>query len=68
LADYETLALALARDPARLAALRSRLARNIGVEPLFDTRRFTRHIEVAFTTMWNRAQSGQPPSSFAVDC
>ena len=45
LADYEALALALARDPARCAALRDRLAtvRDTGV--LFDTPLFVRDLE-----------------------
>jgi protein O-GlcNAc transferase len=66
LADYEALALALAREPARLAALRQKLARNRDVFPLFDTARFTRHMEAAYTTMWERAQRGEPPQGFAV--
>lgn len=40
--DYETLALALARAPARLRALRGRLTRDV---PLFDTARFARDLE-----------------------
>ena len=66
LADYAGLALALARDPARLTALRAKLARNRDVFPLFDTARFTRHMEAAYTTMWERAQRGEPPQNFAV--
>jgi protein O-GlcNAc transferase len=66
LTDYEALALALARDPARLAAVRDKLADNLTVAPLFDTARFTRHIEMAYTTMWERAERGEPPQSFAV--
>jgi protein O-GlcNAc transferase len=67
LAEYETLALMLARDSEKLAALKSRLAGNRGRWPLFDTARFTRDIEAAFTTMWRRSRDGQPPASFAVD-
>jgi predicted O-linked N-acetylglucosamine transferase (SPINDLY family) len=67
LEDYETLALELARDPALLASLRQKLARNRGLYPLFDTERFTRHIEAAYTVMWERAQRGEPPQSFAVE-
>jgi protein O-GlcNAc transferase len=66
LTDYEALAQALARDPERLAGLRARLARNRDVYPLFDTDRFTRHMESAFTAMWERTQRGEPPASFAV--
>jgi predicted O-linked N-acetylglucosamine transferase (SPINDLY family) len=66
LADYEALALELARDPALLASLRQKLARNREGYPLFDTDRFTRHIEAAYTTMWERYQRSEPPESFAV--
>jgi hypothetical protein len=65
-ADYEALALKLARDPQLLAALRSRLAEDRDSFPLFDTERSTRQIEAAYTAMWERAQRGDPPASFAV--
>jgi predicted O-linked N-acetylglucosamine transferase (SPINDLY family) len=64
--EYEALALKLARDPALLGSLRQKLARNRNTFPLFDTDRFTRHIEAAYTVMWERAQRGEPPQSFAV--
>jgi predicted O-linked N-acetylglucosamine transferase (SPINDLY family) len=54
LADYEALASALARDPARLASLREKLARNIGTMPLFDTDSFTRDLEATYLKMANR--------------
>jgi predicted O-linked N-acetylglucosamine transferase (SPINDLY family) len=66
LADYEALALKLASDPALLGSLRQKLAHNRERYPLFDTGRFTRHIETAYTTMWERHQRGEPPESFAV--
>ena len=45
LADYESLALQLARDPARLADTKARLAANRQTHPLFDTARFCRNLE-----------------------
>jgi len=45
--DYEALALALARDPARLAALRGKLTR---AAPLFDTAGFARDLESLITS------------------
>jgi predicted O-linked N-acetylglucosamine transferase (SPINDLY family) len=66
LADYEALARALAHDPARLAALKAKLARNRETHPLFDTERFTRQIEAAYTDMWQRHQHGAAPESFSV--
>ncbi|MFD2180954.1 tetratricopeptide repeat protein [Rhodoplanes azumiensis] len=66
LADYEAAASALARDPARLAALRTRLAENRTTAPLFDTARFTRGVETAFAEMWRRWQAGGRPADFSV--
>jgi predicted O-linked N-acetylglucosamine transferase (SPINDLY family) len=45
---YESLALALARDPAWLAGLRARLAANRATASLFDTARFARDLEALF--------------------
>ena len=61
LSSYEALALRLARDPAELGILRSRLRSNRGAVPLFDTRRFTRNLESAFETMWRRHLAGELP-------
>jgi protein O-GlcNAc transferase len=66
LEDYEALALRIAREPDLCAALKQKLARNRETFPLFDTPRFTRHTEAAYTTMWERHQRGEPPQSFAV--
>ena len=67
LADYEALALKLAREPTLLTELRQKLARNAKTHPLFNTERFTRHMEAAYRMMWERAQRGDPPQSFAVE-
>lgn len=66
LEDYEAQALTLACDPVLLGSLREKLARNRTTCPLFDTTRFTRHIEAAYIAMWERAQRGESPASFAV--
>jgi protein O-GlcNAc transferase len=58
--------LRLAREPALLASFRHRLARNRETFPLFDTARFTRHLECAYAAMRERQQRGEPPESFAV--
>ena len=65
--EYEDLALALARSPDRLAALRTDLRDSRLTSRLFDTDRMCRHLESAYLTMWRRAQAGQPPASFAVE-
>ena len=65
-AAYEVLALALARDPARLADIRAKLAGNRLTAPLFDTDLFRRHIEAAYERMLEIARRGQAPQSFTV--
>jgi predicted O-linked N-acetylglucosamine transferase (SPINDLY family) len=49
--DYESLALTLARDPARLKGLRDRLAANRTTAPLFDTPRLARDLEALYRRM-----------------
>jgi predicted O-linked N-acetylglucosamine transferase (SPINDLY family) len=67
LEEYERRALELATNPKLLADIKSKLARNRNTYPLFNTDRFRRHIEAAYTTMWERYQRGKPPESFAVE-
>jgi predicted O-linked N-acetylglucosamine transferase (SPINDLY family) len=66
LADYEALALKLAREPAALAAIRTKLAANRDTHPMFDTARFARYLESAYVTMWERQQRGDAPARFPV--
>src|SRR6185436_7102323 len=66
LADYEALGLRIAREPAFLAAIKAKLARNRTTHPLFDTPRFTRDLEAAYRIMWERTQRGQQPEAFEV--
>jgi predicted O-linked N-acetylglucosamine transferase (SPINDLY family) len=64
--EYEALALRLAREPALLETVRRKLAANIGTAPLFDTARFTRHMEAAYAMMWETHQRGERPHGFSV--
>ena len=59
--EYGALIRSLARDPARRAQLRARLASNRAQCALFDAARFTRALEQAFLMMARRSQLGQPP-------
>ncbi len=67
LAEYENLALRLAREPGFLSEFRRRLQQNRLVYPLFDTDRYRRHIEAAYIKMWQIWQSGERPRSFAIE-
>jgi predicted O-linked N-acetylglucosamine transferase (SPINDLY family) len=66
LAAYEARALELARNPAALAAIGAKLRANRTSHPLFDTARFTRHLEAAFAHMCERHKRGLAPESFSV--
>lgn len=63
---YETLAIELAANPERLAELRGRLNRNRLTAPLFDTELTTRHLENAYTQMYQRYQSDLSPAHIHV--
>ena len=66
LAEYEALALALARDKNRLSSLRQRLQQNRGTSPLFNTNAYRRGLESAYRTMWELHRKGEGPVDFAV--
>jgi predicted O-linked N-acetylglucosamine transferase (SPINDLY family) len=65
-ADYERAALALARDPRRLAELRATLVRTRDTVPLFDLPQSVRHIEAAYARMWQTWCAGDPPVAFSI--
>lgn len=65
--DYELKAVALARDPARLSALREALAERKGTAAAFDTAARVRALEEAFVAMVERARAGLAPETLALD-
>lgn len=64
LAAYEREAIALARDPARLMALRTRLANHRDTCPVLDAAHYTRAIEAALIEMADCHRRGERPASF----
>jgi predicted O-linked N-acetylglucosamine transferase (SPINDLY family) len=67
LAEYEAQALRLAADASLLREIRERIGLNRLKFPLFDTDRTRRHIEAAYSKMWDIWQSGEPVRSFSVE-
>jgi predicted O-linked N-acetylglucosamine transferase (SPINDLY family) len=63
LAEYESRALAIARDPALLSNFRQRLRENRHKAPLFDMARFTRDLESALLAAWQRHSPAVPAST-----
>lgn len=66
LAAYEAMAVELATQPTKLDALRQRLAINRLTSPLFDTPRFTQHLEAAYEQMVSRSRQGLEPDHIFV--
>ncbi len=60
-AEYEDMAVDLASNPDRLAAVKAKLADNRLMTPLFDTELFTRDLERVFAAMCERRRLGLPP-------
>src|ERR1700678_4535860 len=65
--QYEAMAVTLAGNAIRLAELKEKLSRNRLTTPLFDTVRFTKHLEDAYTQMYQRYQAGLSPEHIYVD-
>jgi predicted O-linked N-acetylglucosamine transferase (SPINDLY family) len=59
--DYQGLAVELATNPQKLAAIKQKLAENRLTTPLFDTPRFTKDLEAAYIKMYERFQNDLQP-------
>jgi predicted O-linked N-acetylglucosamine transferase (SPINDLY family) len=66
LADYEARAIDLATRPDEMGRIKTKLLTNRRTAALFDTSRFTRHIEKAYTAMYERYQAGLTPDDIVV--
>jgi predicted O-linked N-acetylglucosamine transferase (SPINDLY family) len=66
LEEYEALATSLVQGPERLRRIRDKLASNRLTYPLFDTARFTRHLEAAYEQMARMHKQGEAPRHFSV--
>jgi protein O-GlcNAc transferase len=63
---YERMAIDLATHPEKMAIIKTKLADNRLTTPLFDTKLFTKHIETAYTAMYQRHQAGFAPDHIVV--
>ena len=63
---YEQMAIDLATNPEKMAAIKRKLTDNRLTTPLFDTKLFTKHIEAAYTAMYERHQAGLPPDHIII--
>jgi predicted O-linked N-acetylglucosamine transferase (SPINDLY family) len=59
--EYESKAVDLANDTAKLAQIKKKLEQNRRTSPLFDGQLFARHIEAAYVEIHLRHLSGKKP-------
>jgi protein O-GlcNAc transferase len=65
--EYEELAIELAREKGRLRAAKEKLVKGRLTAALFDTPRYTKHLEAAYEAMYLRHSAGLPPDHIEVD-
>jgi predicted O-linked N-acetylglucosamine transferase (SPINDLY family) len=59
--EFENLAVKLALRQELLSSIKEKLTNNLDKYPLFDTTKFTRSIESAFSAMYERSQNQLNP-------
>jgi len=64
--QYESLAIELAANPEKLKVIKDKLVSNLSTSPLYNTPLFTRHLESAYLTMYERYQQGLEPDHIYV--
>jgi predicted O-linked N-acetylglucosamine transferase (SPINDLY family) len=66
-AEYEALAIELAKYPVKLKGIKDKLESNRLTTLLFDTTSFAKHIESAYTKMYERYQADLPTDHIYID-
>lgn len=64
---YEALAIELATQPDKLAAIKTKLLANLPTAPLYNTPLFTQHLESAYKMMYQRYHDGLEPEHIYVE-
>ena len=65
--QYEAKAIELATNPEKLKAIKYKLERNRFTTALFDTPRFTKHIQAAYKQMYERYQADLQPNNIYIE-
>ena len=64
---YEDLAIELATNPTKLEFIKKKLEDNKLKTPLFDTPRFTKHLEHAYKNIYERYHNDLPPGHIYIE-
>jgi protein O-GlcNAc transferase len=65
--EYESLALDLASNPTRLQHIKDKLAKNRDTTALFNIKLFTRHLEEAYQSIYQRYFDELKPDTIYVN-
>lgn len=65
--DYYRIAKELASNPEYLEQIKRRVREGCGSSPLFDSARYTRHLEALYRVMWRRRVAGLPPETIDIN-
>ena len=64
--EYESLAIELAKNPKKMSEIKAKLAKNIKTAPLFNSQLFTKHLESAYSIIYERHHEGLEPDHIYV--
>jgi predicted O-linked N-acetylglucosamine transferase (SPINDLY family) len=64
--EYEALAIQLATEPEKFAAIKQKLRENMTTAPLFDTPQYTKDLEAIYTQMYERYQHDLEPEHITI--
>tara|TARA_B110000008_G_scaffold201692_1_gene200357 strand:+ start:1 stop:1740 length:1740 start_codon:yes stop_codon:yes gene_type:complete len=59
--EYESMAVEFAKNPEKLRDIKEKLAKNIKNAPLFNAQLFTKHLESAYSIIYDRHINGLKP-------
>ena len=65
--QYEATAIELATNPEKFKDIKNRLERNRLTTALFDTQRFTKHIQAAYKQMYERYHANLQPKNIYIE-
>ena len=65
--EYESMAIELATNSKKMKEVKEKLSNNIKTAPLFNTAMFTKHLESAYKTIYERHHDGLRPEHIYVE-
>ncbi len=65
--EYESLAIDFATNPQKLKEVKNKLLKNLSTSTLYDSKLFTKNIESAYKTMYQRYQDDLKPDNIYVN-